>query len=688
MDIELDNKEFQNVWRLITGTNASVFMTGRAGTGKSTFLRYIVEHVQKKTIVLAPTGIAAVNAGGVTLHSFFKIPLQPFALDDVNYSDARRVRDMQKFGSEKIKLLQEVDLIVIDEISMVRADVLDFIDLVLRTYVKGGRNMPFGGKQMLLVGDAFQLEPVVKGQDWDILRRFYATPYFFGAAVFSRIKLVQVELRKVYRQKEAEFLSMLDKVRVGMATETDIATFNRRVFPTFEPAAGQMYITLTATRATCDFINDKHLHELATPEQTFEGVVSGDFPETALPTNKMLTLKEGAQVVFVRNDIEKRWYNGTVGRIARFEDDGVWVEVEAPEKDDDEAGALRHELYFVERETWENVKYRYDDAQHKVVSEVLGTYTQIPLKLAWAITIHKSQGLTFDNVIIDLGRGAFACGQVYVALSRCRSMAGIVLRQPITAFDIKTNLTVRDFSYGANNETLINSQLNEAKAHNLSSDARDAFLAHDYAQAINLLLDSLAIEPGKLKDAAIRRYLATKLGNTIGRLESDVERLLENERKTREKTFEFAYEYYLLAVECLNSYDDPRAAKANINKALTLAPDYADALLLRADINIEGGDLKQGVADATAALRPGALKNRSKLREAKTLRARGYIGLRNWEKALTDLCELLSDGRPDPVLLRMMVDVCRHMDRTDEAEMYRRLAERIENGDEDNDEDE
>lgn len=694
MGIELDNKEFQNVWRLITGTNTSVFMTGRAGTGKSTFLRYIVDHVAKKTVVLAPTGIAAVNAGGVTIHSFFKIPLQPFALDDVNYSDPRRVREMQKFNSDKIKLIQEVELIVIDEISMVRADVLDFVDRVLRTYVRHGRHLPFGGKQMLLVGDAYQLEPVVKGQDWDILRRFYTTPYFFGAQVFAQMSLVQVELRKVYRQKEADFLALLDKVRVGMATGPDIATINSRVMPQFEPSDGQMYLTLTTTKSACDAINDKHLSELTTPEQTFEGVICDDFPETSLPTNKLLTLKEGAQVIFVRNDIEKRWYNGTIGRIARFEEDGVWVEVDTHDKDDkaekEEEGEDQmpsYETYFVEPETWENVKYRYDEEKHKVVSETLGTYTQVPLKLAWAITIHKSQGLTFDNVIIDLGRGAFACGQVYVALSRCRSLGGIVLRQAVGAKDIMTNVMVRDFSYGANNEVLINSQLDKAKARDLSSEARDAFQAHDYGRAVGLLLDSLALEPEKLKDAAVRRYLAAKIGNSIGKLESDVEHLIESERKMREKTFEFAYEYYLLAVECINSYGDPRAAKANVNKALALAPDFADGLLLRAEIEIEGGDFKQGVDDASKALRPGALKGKSKLRNAQALRAKGHMGLRHWEKAQADLCELLSHGKPDASLLRMMVDVCRHLDRTEEAEMYQRLAERIENGEDDDEED-
>ncbi len=683
MDIELDNKEFQNVWRLIADTNSSVFMTGRAGTGKSTFLRYIVEHIKKKTIVLAPTGIAAVNAGGVTLHSFFKIPLQPFALDDINYSDPRRVREMQKFTSEKIKLLQEVELIVIDEVSMVRADVLDFVDRVLRTYAR--RYEPFGGKQMLLVGDAFQLEPVVKGQDWDILRRFYATPYFFGAQVFQNIRLVQVELRKVYRQKEAEFLSLLDKVRIGMSTPTDIAMVNQRVSQTFEPEAGQMYITLTSTRATSDLINERHLNELDTEEVTFEGVISGDFPESSLPTNKELTLKEGSQVVFVRNDKEKRWYNGTVGRVTRFATDGVWVEVDRPETSDDDNNDEEQEpvtdKFFVGTEIWENIKYRYDEKEHKVVSELLGTYEQLPLKLAWAITIHKSQGLTFDRVIIDLGRGAFACGQVYVALSRCRSLSGIVLRQQITMNDIKTNMSVRNFSYGANDEALINHQLDEARAQTIAIEARDAFRKKDYGRAVNLLMDSLAIDPDKMQDAVVRRYLSTKVGAAIGRLEREVDRLMESEKKLREKSFQFAYEYYLLAVDCIRNYDDNRAARANINKAIAMSPDYTDALLLRAELGLEEGDFRQVVDDVTLAARPGAIKKKAKLAKAMTLRAQAYIEMRHWERAFADLNQVISSGDATPDRLRMMVNVCRHLDRGDEAEMYGKIAERLEQND-------
>lgn len=678
MDIELDNKEFQNIWRLVAETSSSVFMTGRAGTGKSTFLRYIVQNVSKKTVVLAPTGVAAVNAGGVTLHSFFKIPLQPFALDDVRYSTPSRVREMQRFNSDKIKLLQEVELIIIDEVSMVRADVLDFIDRVLRTYVKGRRTEPFGGKQMLLVGDAFQLEPVVKGQDWDILRRFYSTPYFFGAAVFGSIRLVQVELRKVYRQREADFLSLLDRVRVGQVAGADMARINTRVDPSFEPAEGQMYITLTATRATCDLINDTRLKELDTPERTYEGVVEGDFPETSLPTLKSLMLKEDAQVVFVRNDTDEgRWYNGTVGVVEALEDDGVWVRV-ARESAEGEAS---HDTYFVENEVWENVRYRYDDKAHKVVSELLGSFRQLPLKLAWAITIHKSQGLTFDHVIIDLGRGAFACGQVYVALSRCRTLAGIVLRKPVTLADIKTNSIVRDFSYGANNQAVISGELDSARARALASEASEAFARHDFRAAVSALMESFSLAPQALTDPLTRRYVARRLA-VIDKLQAQIDALQDKQRRMMEKNFEFAYEYYLLASECVHKYDDARAAKANLAKALTLAPDYADARMLRAEVDVEGGDLEQAVEDLDVALRPGALKKKRRRGAALRLRAKALTGLRRWEKAKADLLDILALGA-DKETLEALASVCRHMGEENEAEKYARLANQFDENDED-----
>ena len=637
MEIELDNPEFQNVWRLVNETNSSVFMTGRAGTGKSTFLRYIVANTLKKTIVLAPTGIAAVNAGGVTLHSFFKIPLQPFALDDVNFATRRDILQRLKMPNEKVKLMNEVELIVIDEASMVRADVLDFVDRVLRTYVHGAFNRPFGGKQLLLVGDAFQLEPVVPDSDWDILRRFYQTPYFFSAAVFAQVNLVQVELQKVYRQKEVDFLHLLDRVRTGNALQQDFTTINSRVVPDFIPSSDHFFITLTSTRASSDSINKHHLDEIAMPQHVFEGVVTGDFPESSLPSNKLLVLKVGAQVVFLRNDQERRWYNGTICRVSGIENDGIWVEIARDEKDDDGNDVL--DKYFVEPTIWENVRYRYNEEKHKVENETIGTFKQLPVKLAWAITIHKSQGLTFDNVIIDMGRGAFACGQSYVALSRCRTLAGIVLRQPLNPSDIRTNQNVRQFAMAANNPDVIRHQFELARVTPLLDEARSSFANGDYRQAVISLFDAIAIDPSVGANPVFRRYVARKL-DVIRRKDAEIGDLLARQKAQKEKNFEFAYEFYLLAVECFRKYDDTRSAKANVNKALQLSPDYADALLLRAEICSVTGELDDAEQDLTDALRSDALPAKRRLR---ALRLRAEVGaeLHHWHDAYNDLTDLL-----------------------------------------------
>ncbi len=703
--IELDNKEFQNVWRLISESSASVFMTGRAGTGKSTFLRYIVEHIKKKTVVLAPTGIAAVNAGGVTLHSFFKIPLQPFALDDVKFATPRDVRAMQKFNGEKIKLLKELELIVIDEVSMVRADVLDFVDRVLRTYNKGHRYEPFGGKQLLLVGDAFQLEPVVTGQEWDILRRFYTTPYFFGAAVFGQIQLTQIELKKVYRQKEADFLSLLDRIRVGQVANEDLKLINKRVDRTFQPSAESLYMTLTSTRSASDNINESRLAELKTEEKTVVGHVEKDFSEQMMPTSLNLTLKVGAQVVFVRNDMEGRWYNGSVGRVEGIEEDGVWVRVvnddgsaqeQAPDKADecmgdegeyvdDDGDAYVPDVFFVQPVTWENVKYKYNEEKHQVETELLGTFTQVPIKLAWAITIHKSQGLTFDHVIIDLGSGAFACGQSYVALSRCRTLNGMILRTPLTHKDIRTNIAVRVFSNGANDEVQIEKQLAVARADLLGRQAVTEFDKGNLRDAVADAFEALSIKPEMLKSDVMRRYVARKL-SVVDKLRAQIDDLLDQQRKMREKNFEFAYEYYLLAAECLHKYDDERAAKANINKALALAPDYADALVLRADLLLGDGDAEGAVEDLNAALRPGLIKKAKKTADALLLRAKAHKALKRWERVLSDAGDALA-LRKDRKTLLMMAEACRKNGRMEDAERYELMADDMLNKDHDDDDD-
>ena len=432
-NIDLDNPEFQDAWDVLQHTHQSVFLTGKAGTGKSTFLKYIRANTKKKTVVLAPTGIAAVNVGGQTMHSFFKIPFKPMVPDDPDYANPARMRKMLRYTKEKMKLIRELELIIIDEISMVRADIIDFVDRVLRVY-SGNMREPFGGKQLLLVGDIFQLEPVVTHDTRDILRRYYRNFFFFNARAFEQINLVPIELRKIYRQSDNDFIALLDRVRVNRASAADIARLNQRCNPDYQEINNEFAITLATRRDTVDAINDEHMNALKTPEYVYEGAIEGDFPDNSLPTALNLVLKEGAQVIFIRNDKQGRWCNGTIGRVTRLNAESVYVALE----DGNEM--------LVEWEVWENMQYTYNEKEKKVEEKVLGSFSQIPIKPAWALTVHRSQGLTFNRVVIDFAGGAFTGGQTYVALSRCTSLEGITLLKPLSQRDIIVNTAIVDFS--------------------------------------------------------------------------------------------------------------------------------------------------------------------------------------------------------------------------------------------------
>lgn len=437
-----DNIGTEYAEKLVQETNYSVFLTGKAGTGKSTFLRYIAEKTHKNFVVVAPTGIAAINARGETIHSFFGVPFGP-----LQPGDARLKKN--KYNEEKTQIMENLQLLIIDEISMVRADLLDAIDYILR---KVRRNpYPFGGVQVLLVGDLFQLEPVVVQDEKHFLENYYRSPYFFHAWVLREVDLVNIELEKIYRQQDPFFIKILNAIRNNTATYDDLIKLNRRPSRVMSDDE-KFYITLSTTKRNADKTNTEKLAALQTEEFLFKGEVEGDFPEKNLPTDKMLRLKKGAQVIFVKNEsaMPRRWVNGTIGVVEEITENSIKVKLD------------NGKVVEVFEEIWENVKFKYNTEKNKIEEEVIGKFTQYPVKLAWAITIHKSQGLTFDNVILDLGTGAFAAGQLYVALSRCRTLEGIILRNKIRQRDIIVRDEVIAYYDKMNDFTSINNILGKS----------------------------------------------------------------------------------------------------------------------------------------------------------------------------------------------------------------------------------
>ena len=481
--IDKENKQQVMAYDLIANTNSSFFLTGKAGTGKTTFLRNVQKMVDKQFVTLAPTGVAAIIAGGDTIHSFFGLPM-----------DVCTPGTMGKMSEARIMTLIHTDTIIIDEVSMVRCDIMDAIDYTMRKVLRS--TLPFGGKQVIFVGDMFQLPPVVKqGAERELMHDLYHTDdfFFYKADVIKRMRLVKIEFQKVYRQEDKDFLNILENVRMNRATPKNLMHLNERVCqPTKEDG---MVITLASINRTADNINQQCLSEIDAEEYIYEGTVQWKFDEKRFPVDMNLKLKVGAQVMFTRNDQQKRWANGTIGTVAELTKDEIQVTIEDGN------------TYVVPNCTWESYSYEYDKDERKMKKELMGTFTQYPLRLAWAITVHKSQGMTFEKMYLDLSRGMFAAGQLYVALSRVRSLGGLFLSRPIIPQYAYTSREVLQYANDYNDEQVINSEIESGKA------VYQLLAHHDYDEAAKqyLLLVQKKAEAGDIKEAMqqAKRFLDT-----------------------------------------------------------------------------------------------------------------------------------------------------------------------------------
>lgn len=657
--LDTDNKEFQDALQLISYTRQSVFLTGRAGTGKSTFLKYICKHTKKKFIVLAPTGIAAINAEGVTLHSFFKLPFRPMMPDDPDLSTkGGRIFEFFKYKKKHRKLIEEVDLIIIDEISMVRADTIDTIDRILRVF-SGNRRLPFGGKQLLFVGDIFQLEPVVPSDQKEILSLFYASPFFFSARVFKDIHLVPIELQKVYRQTDPVFINILDHIRNNGIRKEELETLNQRYFPDFEPRNEDMFITLATRRDQVDYINEKKLAELPGEEFISKGIIEGDFPESSLPTQLNLSIKEQAQVIFIDNDPERRWVNGTIGIISGIDENGnVYVMLES---------GVEH---LVEITSWRNYKYKYNEKEKRIEEEIVGTFEQLPIRLAWAITIHKSQGLTFNRVVVDLTGGVFAGGQTYVALSRCTSLEGLVLKSKISLHDIFLRKEIIAFSQQFNNSRLIETSLQESEAELNYVRAAGYFNKGDIRNAVEAFSAAVS-KRNELENPAVQRLIRMKL-QRLNTQQEKIKSLQEELHAVRENQKEYAHEYYLMGNECITKARDARAAIRNFDKALKLDPTFVDAWVRKGVTLMDMGEeyealqcLNQGVKLSTRSFK--ARYNRGKC----------YLRLKYYEEAMADLYKAVSIKPGHPAAHEYLAEAYRHLGEEDLARKHEEIAEEL-----------
>lgn len=512
-NLELDetNIEFNYASDFVKHTDKIVYLTGKAGTGKTTFLKYLRETTTKNTVILAPTGVAAINAGGQTIHSFFQIKPSIYIPNDkrlrtkpdVYDTDKSTIFDHFKYSKDQFEIIMGLELLIIDEISMVRCDLLDVVDRLLRVFRKR-ENEVFGGVQVILIGDTFQLPPIAVSEQWDLLKDYYESPFFFSSKVIQQKKPIYIELKKIYRQNEQEFIDILNRVRINQITANELSLLNSKYNPTFSPNGNSNFITLATHNKIVESTNLTKLTELTTELKHFEASLIGVFPDNIMPTDRVLQLKEGAQVMFIKNDKGKRYYNGTIAKIIEILDNKIVAEYEVK-------GETKK--IIVEKQEWNNIKYTWNEESKRIEEIIIGTFIQFPLKLAWAITVHKSQGLTFDKVIADLG-AAFTSGQVYVALSRCTTFSGLVLKTRIEQNAIKTDSRVLQFAQNETPSTLIIQELNSGKADFYYRKLRESISSLDFNSAYENFIRALKFR-NDIETEIFKRYFnvyASKLG--------------------------------------------------------------------------------------------------------------------------------------------------------------------------------
>ena len=533
-NIELDenNVEFNYASEFVKHTEKLVYLTGKAGTGKTTFLKSLKNNTSKNTVILAPTGVAAINAGGQTIHSFFHLPFGPFVLNDKRLRTSKELGDLDettiystfKYRDDKKIIIEQLELLIIDEISMVRCDTLDVIDKILRVFRKKPF-LPFGGVQVILIGDTFQLPPIADFAQWEILKNYYESPFFFSSKIVIENKPIYIELKKIYRQKEQEFIDLLNKIRVNQINDLELNDLNKKYNPTFSSNGIDNHIILSTTNAQVNQTNATKLDELKSETKIFEGEVTGTFPKDSkgsfvLPTEQNLHLKVGAQIMILKNDSGeiKRYFNGKIGKISSLEDDKIIVEFSDENK------------VQIEKTSWNNIQYVWNKEKRKIEETTIGTFTQYPLRLAWAITVHKSQGLTFERVYADLG-SAFEDGQVYVALSRCTSFSGLVLKTQIPRNKIRTNNNVIEFAKTETPSTLIVQELNSGKADYFYRRIREDIKALNFSEAYNNFVKSLKFR-NDIETDTFKKYFITT-ANKFASYKSKQELLLTKYEETK-----------------------------------------------------------------------------------------------------------------------------------------------------------